>query len=585
VAQQGRILVVEPQLERPLRGGAVDPRAARSGSDATDSGRSLRDVAWSIEPDPARACLLLANTRFDLVLLDLEVSQESLEQVASSAADQQTPVFCIAGDDEGARPDASMRAMRVGARDLLPRAWRTLDGIDGRLETGLTLAREARQRHQLRALSDDDYARLRARYDDLKQHYGEQIRCFEDSQESFYLDLSRMMTIIGNIMDGIVFVDCDGYVSLMNAVAEDLLATKSFMAIGRPLSDTPADGELADVLREHLELAKDRPEIVRTVEVHHATSQDLLYIKVRTTRVADYRGDFAGTLTTLQDVTAEHKSDQLKNQYLSIVAHELRTPLTGIKTFSTMMSKGTLGDLNDKQQRVVESIREQSLRLEHQIDKLINLGHLESNEYGQDLETVDFGELVAHAVAPFEQPAQDRSITFEVDIPLADGELPVRGDRADLRRAVQVLVENAVKFARDGGRVAVSVTRTTSETNAPAVLVSIADDGVGIEQRYHRRIFEKFFQVEDPLTRHHGGAGLGLFFARSIVEAHGSRIDVQSELGKGANFTFSLPLCVLEDSPQAASMPTNNSGPGAESTTGATSSRVDSTTTDSATRN
>jgi signal transduction histidine kinase len=237
----------------------------------------------------------------------------------------------------------------------------------------------------------------------------------------------------------------------------------------------------------------------------------------------------------LRDVTAEFKTDQLKDQYLSIVAHELRTPLTGIKTFATMLTKGTLGTLSERQSRVCDSIREQSVRLEHQIDKLINLGNLESADYGQDREVIPVVEFAAGMLAPFEQPARDRRIqlSFHMD----PTEECLFADRSDLRRACQALVENAVKFARDGGTVEVAIDRHGYELR-----FRVKDDGIGVDPRYHRRIFEKFFQVEDPLTRHHGGAGLGLFVARGIVEAHGSRIEVSSQLGQGADFSFALPV-------------------------------------------
>ena len=113
----------------------------------------------------------------------------------------------------------------------------------------------------------------------------------------------------------------------------------------------------------------------------------------------------------------------------------------------------------------------------------------------------------------------------------------VHADRADLRRACQALIENAVKFTPDGGLVAVHVNRD----DKGRARFSVRDSGIGIDPRYHRRIFEKFFQVEDPLTRHHGGAGLGLFVAKGIIEAHGSRIEVSSKLGSGAEFAFVLP--------------------------------------------
>jgi len=185
---------------------------------------------------------------------------------------------------------------------------------------------------------------------------------------------------------------------------------------------------------------------------------------------------------------------------------------------------------------VMDSIREQSVRLEHQIDKLINLGHLDSENYGQDTEQFDLREFMITVTAPFEQAAKDRHVTLEFEpalLPIAE----LSADRTDLRRACQALVENAVKFARDGGSVEVSV-----REDGDQLTFVVADNGIGIDPRYHRRIFEKFFQVEDPLTRHHGGAGLGLFVAQGIVAAHGSEIRVTSSLGAGAEFSFALPV-------------------------------------------
>lgn len=413
-------------------------------------------------------------------------------------------------------------------------------GAFGALANDGTAAQDAALLARLAAAHGDadplheEVRRLRFQSEELRRRCAQQAERFQDNQETFFLDLSRMMTIITNIMDGIVFVDRAGNVTLMNPVAEDLLGAKSFVAIGKPLASLQGRRDLLQTLAaDHARMGTQK-EVVQTVEVHHS-EQDLLYIKCMTSRVLDYRGQPAGVLTVLRDVTAEFKTDQLKNQYLSIVAHELRTPLTGIKTFATMMTKGTLGPLTERQSRVCDSIREQSVRLEHQIDKLINLGNLESADYGQDREVIPVVEFAAGMLAPFEQPARDRHIqlSFHVD-PTEDC---LFADRADLRRACQALVENAVKFARDGGVVEVGIERHGDELR-----FRVKDDGIGIDPRYHRRIFEKFFQVEDPLTRHHGGAGLGLFVARGIVEAHGSRIEVSSQLGQGADFSFALPV-------------------------------------------
>lgn len=448
------------------------------------------------------------------------------QQVGHSMRELGCGVVLVVAD--GPTPGNYRRAMRLGCAAVVTPG-SPADELTAAFAAAIERGHESRQvREELR--------RHEYRSTELRQRCVDQAASFQESQDTFFLDLSRLMTIITNIMDGIVFVDRAGNVTLLNPGAEDLLGTKSFVAIGKPLRSMQGRQELVAALSKDHERMLTEKEVKQTVEVHHS-EQDLLYIQCVTSRVVDYRGQPAGVLTVLKDVTAEFKTDQLKNQYLSIVAHELRTPLTGIKTFSTMMTKGTLGELNEGQQRVCESIREQSLRLEHQIDKLINLGSLESADYGQDREICSLEEFSSGLLLPFEQSTRDRRIEIGIDVtPVFAGQLFV--DRADLRRACQALMENAVKFTADGGTVEISI--SLDADGEPRFRV--VDNGIGIDPRYQRRIFEKFFQVEDPLTRHHGGAGLGLFVARGIVEAHGSRIEVSSQLGQGADFSFVLPV-------------------------------------------
>ncbi len=348
------------------------------------------------------------------------------------------------------------------------------------------------------------------------------------------------MTMFTEIMDGVVFADAKGRIRLMNPVAEALLGLKSFMVEGKTIADLESSTELAASLLSDCGKIRESSKVSRTIELYH-DEHDLLYVKVTTSAVMDLDNRFAGVLIVMEDVTRNYKSDQLRNQYLSIVAHELRTPLTGIKTFSTLLAKGSLGKLNDHQLRVAESIREQSLRLEHQIDKLINLGYIDSEEYAQDLQVVDVQELIASAIAPFEQVAKDRNIQIRTHLPdvKAKGLLFVKADQTGLKRSLQAIVENAVKFTPDGGTVTVDVA-VSARGGEEEVLFSVQDTGIGIDPRYHGRIFEKFFQVEDPLTRHHGGAGLGLFVAQGVLGAHHAKISVESDVGKGARFTFRL---------------------------------------------
>ncbi len=321
----------------------------------------------------------------------------------------------------------------------------------------------------------------------------------------------------------------------MNPKAEAYLGVKSFVAIGRPLEETRENQELVqEILRGHLKAKEDYVGTAATLEIP-VKKGDFLYLEARTTGVRDYKGSFAGMLTVIKDVTAEQKSDQMKNRYLSIVSHELRTPLTGIKTFATMLGKGVLGKLPEKQQRVVDSIREQSLRLEHEIDKLISLGRIESGDFALDREVFPIIELLDQILLPFEAVAEERGIKLDRNI--AETHELVHADRDDLRRAIQALVENALKFTNEGGQVVVSLTEKDD-----LVEISVQDNGPGIDSKYQKRIFEKFFQIENPLTRQHGGAGLGLSVAKGVAEAHGGQLEFESEPGKGSDFRVWLPV-------------------------------------------
>lgn len=348
------------------------------------------------------------------------------------------------------------------------------------------------------------------------------------------------MTLLTDIMDGVVYVGPAGEISRVNPVAEELVGVQALVAVGSHVGSLRGRGDVAQALVAGQErvLGGAEREVERTIEVLR-DDHELGYVRCVTRAVLDHAGEPAGAMSLLRDVTADHKSDQLRNQYLSIVAHELRTPLTGIKTFAAMMAEGALGALNDRQEDVCLSICQQSARLEHQIDKLVSLGDLESADYGVDRQVFGLQSFLESVMAPFEQPARDRRIRLTLRCEV--GDLSLHADRGELRRSCQALVENAVKFTGDSGAVEVAVVAETTP-GAGGCKIHVRDTGVGVSPRYHRRIFEKFFQVEDPLTRRHGGAGLGLFVAQGVVAAHGSQIYVSSQLGEGADFSFTLPL-------------------------------------------
>jgi signal transduction histidine kinase len=226
--------------------------------------------------------------------------------------------------------------------------------------------------------------------------------------------------------------------------------------------------------------------------------------------------------------------DDLKRRFVSAVAHELRTPATVIRSLTALLTRGAHGPLTTEQQEILEHVQVETDHLAHEIDKLLSLARLESSDFEPDLGPVPVEEIVRPLERSLQARAAERRIELVLEV--ADAHAAVYADFQDIPRALLALAENALRFTGEGGRVTVRAAPIER-----GVLFEVRDTGIGIDPSDHARIFELFTQLENPLTRRHGGCGIGLSYAQRIVEAHGSRIQVRSRLGAGASFSFVLP--------------------------------------------
>ena len=244
-----------------------------------------------------------------------------------------------------------------------------------------------------------------------------------------------------------------------------------------------------------------------------------------------------GLYLSLRDVSHEVRLQKLRSHYLTVVSHELRTPLTALENLLTLLLPDRGEEMSRGQRKIVEGARHQILRLAHQVDKLLLLASLERDGGAQPAsseEHFDVHDVVREAASACRFQAEEQCTHF--DLTLDDAPLLVRGDREDARKAVYELMENAVKFTPPDGQVSVRV-----EEEPDRIAVVVCDSGIGIDHKFHRAIFDEFRQLEEPVTRTYGGAGLGLALARRIVARWGGEIDVTSEVGSGSEFRLWLP--------------------------------------------
>jgi PAS domain S-box-containing protein len=228
------------------------------------------------------------------------------------------------------------------------------------------------------------------------------------------------------------------------------------------------------------------------------------------------------------------KVDKMKSDFVSMVSHELNTPVTVIKGYAQLMAGRIIGEVNEKQQDILETIIEKSDHLGHLIVELLDLLKIETGQYVPELQKANLTKVLEEFFSEQSKYLDTPRMSLVLDLPKQPIVLEV--DLPKIKTVFSHLLSNANKFTIGEGTVTIS-----AEEDEDSYRFTVADTGIGIPEVEFERIFERLYQVDSTLTRHYGGTGLGLAVTRAIVERHQGRIWVQSELGEGSRFVFTLP--------------------------------------------
>jgi PAS domain S-box-containing protein len=330
----------------------------------------------------------------------------------------------------------------------------------------------------------------------------------------------RSEAILANIADGIVAVDRDGTIVLWNATAEQISGVPAEEALGR---------RVAEVLQRDLAAGEGTPPGERAVAIPRGDKE--VWLSVSEALMLDPTGAIAGRVFAFRDVSSERVVEQMKSDFVATVSHELRTPLTSIYGFAETLMREDVEFAAPERATFLRYIASESERLINIVDDLLSIARLETGTLRLNVEEIDVGAVAGEVVARAQEHAERWE--FELDVPGAG--VFVEADRDKLSQVIQSLVDNAVKFSPEGGRIVISARR-----RAESAQVRVVDQGIGIPRADHGRIFSKFYRAE---TAGPGlqGTGLGLFLARGLLLAMGGRIWVESTEGQGSTFVFELP--------------------------------------------
>jgi len=338
---------------------------------------------------------------------------------------------------------------------------------------------------------------------------------------------ARLRGILASVAEGIVAVDDTGRITVLNRQAGQLLGLVQGDVVGSAVDGLPLPAEVVELFAECLRMNE-------LCSTEFELDDPRRYLVLDVAPVWTGQAEGWGAVGVVRDITVERRLEQMRRQFITDASHEIRTPLTSIGGFAAAIADGTAATPEERIHSATLIVREVE-RLTRLVNDLLDLSKVESGAVKLNLEAVDISELIHAAVESFDRQAQKYNSHIQLDL---GGDLPpVSADPDRVYQVVVNLLSNALRFNRPGGEIVISA-RPENES----VRVSVRDSGPGVSPEQIPRIWERFHRADSSRARLDGGIGLGLAIVRSIVEAHRGKVSVESELGAGATFSFTLPV-------------------------------------------
>jgi len=391
---------------------------------------------------------------------------------------------------------------------------------EGRLEARAPRTRD-RELTRIAASIQRTAAQLRARLREVMQ---------EEQQ---------LRAVLEAMVEGVLVVDARGQILLANSRLRDLFDVHGEIT-GRPLLEGVRNADLDAILAE---AASTHETVARTVELSDARPRTLQVL------AAPFpgEGERIGTVAVCHDTTELMRLEEVRRDFVANASHELRTPLAAIRGFAeTLLDGATLTP--EDQKSYLEVINRHALRLSNIVEDLLELSTIESRTAKLELRPVDVSTIARNWIADSQLRLEERRIEVRTRV---EGSPLALADARALDQILGNLLDNAMKYSEPGGQVTVAI-----EERRDRVRISVSDTGIGIPPGDLGRIFERFYRVDRARSRALGGTGLGLSIVKHLVQAQGGDIGVQSEVGRGSTFTFSLPAAEEGHEPEIVEVPT-----------------------------
>ena len=334
-----------------------------------------------------------------------------------------------------------------------------------------------------------------------------------------------------SLYDPLIITDAHRRIIRLNKAAETLFGPVP-ESPRKPVADHIFDRRILAAIENAISDQQVSASEDESSQVQIKVGDDHKTYRLRVSPMNGDDGNLVGSVTVLEDITYLKVLDKMKNEFIGVASHELRTPVTSLILSAELLREGAAGPLTEAQIQVIDAQQQDLNRLEKLMRDLLDVTKLEAGMSHPRFDPVTAKDLMTYPVENLKVQAQKKGVRLELVTP-EDGIL-IQADRAQICRVLINLISNAIRHTPAGG-----VVKVHAEASDNVVTFAVEDSGEGIPEEYRKRVFERFVQVPGATQ---GGAGLGLSIANGIVKAHGGEMTVESQVGKGSSFRFTLPI-------------------------------------------
>ncbi|OMF21551.1 PAS domain-containing sensor histidine kinase [Paenibacillus sp. FSL H8-0548] len=404
--------------------------------------------------------------------------------------------------------------------------------ISFRLALGLTRQLEQITKVAKRIKNMDYLARVNVTKQDEIGELGNAINAMADSLQiqmtRIQQNENQLESVLDNMINGIVMIDFNGKIVLMNRRAEEVLGFSAGELVGRHFAEAKQQYELAQMIQEGLQSKVHMRE-----EITFYFPEERL-LELNLVPIHRESKEFSGVLLVLQDVSAIRRLERMRSEFVANVSHELKTPITAVKGFAETLLGGAVND-EETARSFLQIIYDESDRLNRLIGDILELSKIESRRVPLVFSPVEVTSFVDKSIKLMQSEADRKNITISLNV---EPGLYVEADEDRLRQIVMNLLSNGINYTAEGGRLSLKAEGRGEDY----IRIEISDTGSGIPKKDLPRIFERFYRVDKARSRSSGGTGLGLSIVKHLIELHKGTISVKSEVGIGSTFTIELPV-------------------------------------------